>query len=401
LLDVSGFAKVKRVAEALQFDLNAGAILDERQKMKAKIGAFLALLAVGIVFAANDSIDDRLIKVTTLAKVESTRAALIEYIWASPWATVAAKQPNAVQHNYVLKSDDTLPAGVDNLQSIDRLDATTTESTKAGQAEAVPSNVFIFYPLRGNNHRAVIVHQGHGCEMTDTDERGVHLEIAIRELVAAGYTVAAMRMPRFQSPSDCGVTRVHDKLFDAPLEEGSPLKFFMEPIARTVNYLRKENAGLKEIDMVGLSGGGWTTTLYAAIDPRIVKSFPVAGSLPLYLRADNYNHDLEQYFAPIYQVAGYKDLYVLGASGKGRLQMQILNRYDDCCFGERQHKVGPTPYPEAIREYERDVQMVLQKMHSGTFALHLDLSAHYHQISKDAIERVILPVLAGGKPPSY
>jgi hypothetical protein len=100
-------------------------------------------------------------------------------------------------------------------------------------------------------------------------------------------------------------------------------------------------------------------------------------------------------------VAGYKDLYVLGASGKGRLQMQILNRYDDCCFGERQHKVGPTPYPEAIREYERDVQMVLQKMHSGTFALHLDLSAHYHQISKDAIERVILPVLAGGKPPSY
>jgi len=31
LLDVSGFAKVKRVAAALQFDLNARAILDERK----------------------------------------------------------------------------------------------------------------------------------------------------------------------------------------------------------------------------------------------------------------------------------------------------------------------------------------------------------------------------------
>jgi hypothetical protein len=39
-------------------------------------------------------------------------------------------------------------------------------------------------------------------------------------------------------------------------------------------------------------------------------------------------------------------------------------------------------------------------MHSGRFALHLDQSAHYHQIPKEAIEQVILPVLAGGKPPS-
>jgi pimeloyl-ACP methyl ester carboxylesterase len=151
-------------------------------------------------------------------------------------------------------------------------------------------------------------------------------------LLADGYTVAAMRMPLFQSPSHCGLTGVHDKLFDVPLKEGSPLKFFLEPIARTINYLLKENADLKEVDMVGLSGGGWTTTVYAAIDPRIIKSFPVAGSLPLYLRGSNYNHDLEQYFAPIYRVAGYKDLYVLGASGEGRFQVQILNRYDDCCF---------------------------------------------------------------------
>ena len=36
--------------------------------------------------------------------------------------------------------------------------------------------------------------------------------------------------------------------------------------------------------MIGISGGGWTTTVYPAIDTRISESFSVAGSLPLSLR---------------------------------------------------------------------------------------------------------------------
>jgi hypothetical protein len=174
----------------------------------------------------------------------------------------------------------------------------------------------------------------------------------------------------------------------------------MEPIARTVNYLVKQNPSLKELDMLGLSGGGWTTTVYAAIDPRISKSFPVAGSLPLYLRGSDYNHDLEQYFTAFYRVAGYKDLYVLGAAGKGRLQIQILNRYDDCCFGERQHAVIGSSYVSVVRSYEGDVCKVLKHMHTGRFSVHLDESARYHEISEEAIQAVILPVLAGNAPPS-
>ena len=37
--------------------------------------------------------------------------------------------------------------------------------------------------------------------------------------------------------------------------------------------------------MVSISGG-WTTTVYAAIDPRVTRSYPVAGSLPIPLRVD-------------------------------------------------------------------------------------------------------------------
>ena len=334
--------------------------------------------------------NQRAITVTTPAKVESTRAALIQYIWGASWQTVAAKQPRVVDHRYTPQTDDALPASISNLESIDRLDV-------GGLAA---STAFVLYPKGPNLHKVVIVHHGHACDLLDRGEHPVHLEFAIRKLVAAGYTVAAMRMPLYQSPAHCGASRAHDKLFDLRPRAGSPVQYFMEPIARTVNYLVTHHQELVEIDMIGLSGGGWTTTLYAAIDPRIVKSIPVAGTLPLYLRGAHYNHDLEQYVASLYRIAGYQDLYVLGATGNGRLQLQILNRYDDCCFGEKQHTAGSPPYTDAIRQYQRDVQNTLGQLKSGAFALHLDESAHYHQISTDAIQKVILPVLAGAVPPA-
>ena len=335
--------------------------------------------------------DDHSIKVTNAAKVQSTRAALVKYIWGTSWADVSLKQPVAIEHNYSPKPGDAVPTAIDNLASIDRLDVSSGN---------IKSTVYVFYPAKNSVHKTVLLHQGHGCTLTDDGEKPVHLDLAIHKLVAAGYTVAGLRMPNFQNPALCGPDGVHDKLFAAPLKSGVAVKFFMEPIARTINYLVKHHTDLEEIDMVGLSGGGWTTTLYAAIDPRIVKSFPVAGTLPLYLRGDHYNHDLEQYFSPLYKMAGYKDLYVLGAAGAGRMQVQILNRYDDCCFGEKQHTVGPPSYLDSVRQYERDVQNTLKNMPSGGFFLHVDETAHYHQISPDAIENVIIPVLNGQAPPA-
>jgi dienelactone hydrolase len=58
----------------------------------------------------------------------------------------------------------------------------------------------------------------------------------------------------------------------------SSMKFFVEPVILAINYAK--TLGYKRIVMVGLSGGGWTTTVAAAIDPRIDLSIPVAGSLP-------------------------------------------------------------------------------------------------------------------------
>ena len=49
-----------------------------------------------------------------------------------------------------------------------------------------------------------------------------------------------------------------------------------------VNFAKAQ--GYSKIVMVGLSGGGWTTTVAAGLDPRIDLSIPIAGSLPFAMR---------------------------------------------------------------------------------------------------------------------
>jgi len=88
-----------------------------------------------------------------------------------------------------------------------------------------------------------------------------------------------------------------------------PLNFFMEPIAVALNYVTKEH-NYKQIVMTGISGGGWSTILYAAIDPRISLSYPVAGSVPFFLRDVDWG-DWEQNVTDLYRIADYPELYIL------------------------------------------------------------------------------------------
>jgi hypothetical protein len=108
------------------------------------------------------------------------------------------------------------------------------------------------------------------------------------------------------------------------------MKFFVEPVILAINYAK--TLGYKRIVMVGLSGGGWTTTVAAAIDPRIDLSIPVAGSLPFDMRTalpgDPF-HDLGDYeqqrARPIYDACNYTCMYALAGLEAGRQQMQMLH----------------------------------------------------------------------------
>jgi hypothetical protein len=140
--------------------------------------------------------------------------------------------------------------------------------------------------------------------------------------------------------------------------------------------------------MAGLSGGGWTTTLYAAIDPEIRASFPVAGTVPLYLRNRPTVGDKEQHLSEFYSVARYLDLHLLGSHGSGRKQIQILNRRDDCCFGEAQHRMqAGVDYDRALRAYEQQVGQALGS--AGQFRLEIDEAAPRHMISAEAVQIMV------------
>jgi len=86
--------------------------------------------------------------------------------------------------------------------------------------------------------------------------------------------------------------------------------------------------------MIGLSGGGWSTTLAAALDVRIELSFPVAGGLPFEMYNPVFDsRDFEQEpERPIYQIVDYVDEYVLGGLGEFRSQVQLLHEMDPCCW---------------------------------------------------------------------
>jgi hypothetical protein len=253
-----------------------------------------------------------------------------------------------------------------------------------------------FIPKKKNN-RVVFINPGHACTFNDgigSKNRDGGMQRTINRLLSEGFSVLAVYMPR-QSLDNC-VSDPHNDMFKISTT-GSPMKFFLEPTAISLNYLKANFPVYQDFNMVGLSGGGWTTTVYAAIDPRIKLSIPVAGTLPLYLRYGDSLGDKEQNFDNFYRIAGYLDLYILSSYGSGRKQIQVLNRKDDCCFGERHHDVAKAgrSYDVAVREYEARVKTTLKKLNSGSFALYIDEVAPFHTISDRTILNIILPVLNG------
>jgi hypothetical protein len=240
---------------------------------------------------------------------------------------------------------------------------------------------------------------GHACTLDDDPgpaDVGYGLQRTINELLREGYGVLGVFMPHMR-PGDC--TGGHDALFQTNVT-GSALKYFLEPTAISLNYLKSRSRdgrfpNYRRFHMTGLSGGGWTTTIYAAIDPTIQCSFPVAGTIPLILRTGGSVGDREQFEPSFYSIAGYPDLYVLGAQGRGRKQVQILVRRDDCCFGEAQHdgKSSGLAYDNAMRDYEHRVQTALEKAGNGSFRLEIDETAPSHMISHHTIEKILLPEL--------
>jgi hypothetical protein len=338
--------------------------------------------------AAADLINDRVITIGSAGDVTAKRDELIAYIWGKE-GFPRARFPDLVTTN--------VAHPVRQLNYVKRVDELRMELAPGLQALA-----YHFIPQHANSE-LVVVHHGHACTFDDdpsAKEVGYGLRRTIQALLREGYGVLGVFMPHMR-PGDC--TGGHDAMFQLSTP-GSPLKWFLEPTALGLNYLKNKSESdqfsrYRRFHMVGLSGGGWTTTVYAAIDPTIRCSFPVAGTIPLYLRTGGSVGDQEQFHPPFYRIAGYPELYVLGSHGRERKQVQILVRKDDCCFGEAQHeaKASGMSYENAMRDYERRVKAKLEQLGPGAFRLEIDEVAPSHMISHHAIEDVLLPELRANR----
>ena len=167
--------------------------------------------------------------------------------------------------------------------------------------------------------------------------------------------------------------------------------------------------------MIGLSGGGWTTAVAAAIDTRIKLSIPVAGSAPLYImesqperRTPTVSKHTPQCMTsasqPRHRRRGghLSGNYVLGGYGAGRRQIMVTNEYEPAgSFPVRGSPTLPSAASTLARSVKGLVTGAVANLGSGQWQQYYDTSQSSHEISPWTINNVILPAMAAPEPSTF
>jgi len=320
-----------------------------------------------------------LIHIENANDAERIRGNIINYFWTEEgWP--GDKMPVNVEYDIPLPKW----AVSKNIRRVDKMDIEMDYR--------MHSYVYHLHPKVSLN-RLLIIQHGH------TDDFGSYrIGEVTNYFLDKGFSVMAYMMPlkgednsrtAYDVPGHGTVNLSNHDHMSEVLENsrGSFIRFFIEPVIVGINYSQKKYNYL-DINMIGLSGGGWTTNICAAIDPRISYSFPTAGSSPLYLRhgpcPNGSLGDAEQWWPPLYEeIASWPDIYILGGYGQGRRQVLVLNQYDNCCFGGINYQTY-LPY----------VEDAVENLGSGSFQIYLDKSHCVHMISDIVCNEVIYPLIS-------
>jgi hypothetical protein len=325
------------------------------------------------------------IHIRSAREADKLRRSLVQYLWGGAGLPVT-KLPTCTT---AYSGNGALPADVAGLRAAN---IAHIERLRANMNFRYSTTLYLLHPVNTRYaRRLVVVSHGHA----DYESRfNAGIGPLIDHLLENGFTVLAMQMPlygwnkqtSFLLPSGAVTASNHDEMVRA-LEGkgGSTLRFFVEPVVQGINYFVRNDPRLPDVSMIGLSGGGWTTVLAAAVDPRIRVSISVSGSMPIYARRfyPGSIGDAEQMLPALYHDrASYLDLYTLDACGKGRRHIQIGNQYDPACF-----------YGVSHSTWVANVKKAVYSTGAGVYDFFLDSTHRQHQISPQAIEKVIDPAL--------
>ena len=309
-----------------------------------------------------------LIKIDSKLDIDQKRDFLIEYFWDV--GSFQRVKDKSQLPEVEIKISDSSYKDFQNLKRIDRL----TVEMEYG----INSVSYLFIPEQ-SNEKLILYHQGHSGDFLLGKD-------TIQFFLDRNFTVLAMAMPLLGMNNQpvieidgLGEMKLisHKKLRLLEANNFNPMKLFLEPVQTNLNFLDKEY-NFKRYSMIGLSGGGWTTVVYSAIDERISDSFSVGGSIPFYLRVDSRDMgDYEQTNIELYKNVNYLELYVLGAYGDGRQHIQIFNKNDPCCFSGNGYET-----------YEFVIKDKMSQLGKGTFQILIDDTHNEHKISDHTLKLV-------------
>ena len=312
---------------------------------------------------------DSLIKIDNKSDIDQKRYFLTEFFWdVETLHRITFKSPLPQVESNISDSR------YDNFQNLKRIDRLTVE-----MEYGINSISYLFIPEK-SNEKLILYHQGHGGDF-------ILGKNTIQFFLDRNFTVLASTMPLVGMNNQPiveidGFGKIklisHEQLKFLEVNNFNPMKLFLDPIQINLTFLDKEY-DFDQYSMVGLSGGGWITVVYSAIDERISNSFSVAGSMPFYLRVDERDvGDYEQTNIDLYRNVNYLELYILSASGDGRKHVQIFNINDPCCYPGNGYET-----------YEFVIKDKISQLGQGNFQIFVDNTHNEHKISDVALDYIV------------
>ena len=309
---------------------------------------------------------ESLIDIENLNDIAKKRNQLINFIWKSN-----SLEKNEMPEKIIKNVDDPRFSEIKNLERIDKI--------IIDMEYGISSYPHLFHPIEKNN-RLLIYHQGHAGDF-------ILGKKTISYFIDKGYTVIAFSMPLHgsnNSPSleieNFGIIKLdsHDKLRFLDSKDFSSMKLFFHPIMVSLNYV-EQNYNFETFDMIGLSGGAWTITLYSTMDERISKIFPVAGPLPHYITQNEpdstWHYETNNLL--LYEIANYSEIFIMSSYGENKEHVKILNKFDSCCYSG----IGYTTFEENIQDH-------IDMLGEGRFAVYLDDTHSDHIISDFSLKLI-------------
>src|SRR3989338_7083995 len=319
----------------------------------------------------------KLITISTPRDIDAKRKQLVQFIWKTDH--LPPTLPDRIEKDFV-------DLRYKNMKYHKRIDKITVRMELG-----LKSIAYHFKSSKPSKNKLVVYHHEHSGDF-------IYAYSLIDSFLKEGYDVLAFSMPllglnsepigdtgRFGNLVNTSYGTLaladHNAFFFVDNATFTSIKFYVHPVAVALNYI-EEQYTYESIVMLGYSGGGWTTTLYTALDPRIQKSYPTASSQPFYLVSNDYDFvmgaDYETINSALYHIVDFLDLYLMGSYGENRSQIQILNKYDPCCFAG----VGYKTYEDVVSDR-------VKSLGNGSFSVFSDDSHYEHKISDVAFEVIL------------